>query len=94
MGLVSGKVALVTDARAGIVRAVALKFFDEGAKVVVSDLNGDGGNETAALIRQKGGDAVFIRKCRRCCRRNQAGQNWPLATRASTSAAFVIAGHL
>ena len=53
MGLVSGKIALVTGAGAGIGRAAALKFFNEGAKVVVSDLDDDGGNETAALIRKK-----------------------------------------
>jgi NAD(P)-dependent dehydrogenase (short-subunit alcohol dehydrogenase family) len=61
MGLVSGKVALVTGAGAGIGRAAALKFAEEGAKVVVSDLNGDGGSETVALIRQKAGDATFVR---------------------------------
>lgn len=60
MGLVSGKVAFVTGAGAGIGRAAALKFADEGAKVVVSDLNGDGGSETVALIRQKARDAVFV----------------------------------
>ena len=60
MGLVSGKVAFATGARAGIGRAAALKFADEGAKVVVSDLNGDGGSETVALIRQKARDAVFV----------------------------------
>ena len=38
MGLVSGKVALVTGAGAGIGRAAALKFVEEGAKVVVSDI--------------------------------------------------------
>lgn len=47
-------------AGAGIGRAAALKFADEGAKVVVSDLNGDGGSETVALIRQKARDAVFV----------------------------------
>ena len=50
MGLVSGKVAFVTGAGAGIGRAAALKFADEGAKVVVSDLNGDGGTLTATLV--------------------------------------------
>ena len=61
MGLVSGKVALVTGAGAGIGRAAALKFAEEGARVVVSDLNSDGGSETVALIRQKVGDAIFVR---------------------------------
>ncbi|MGC1917654.1 MAG: SDR family NAD(P)-dependent oxidoreductase [Pseudolabrys sp.] len=50
----------VTGAGAGIGRAAALKFADEGAKVVVSDLNGDGGSETVALKRQKARDAVFV----------------------------------
>ena len=57
----SGKVALVTGSGAGIGRAAALKFAEEGAKVIVSDVNIDGGNETVALVKQKGGDAVFAR---------------------------------
>ena len=61
MGVVSGKVALVTGSGAGIGRAAALKFAEEGAKVIVSDVNIDGGNETVALVKQKGGDAVFAR---------------------------------
>lgn len=61
MGLVSGKVALVTGSGGGIGRAAALKFAEEGAKVVVSDLDSDGGNETAALVGEMGGDALFIR---------------------------------
>jgi len=58
---VSGKVALVTGSGAGIGRAAALKFAEEGAKVIASDMNIDGGNETVALVKQKGGDAVFAR---------------------------------
>ena len=58
MGLVSGKVALVTGSGGGIGRATALKFAEEGAKVIASDINSDEGNETVALIKRNGGDAV------------------------------------
>jgi NAD(P)-dependent dehydrogenase (short-subunit alcohol dehydrogenase family) len=61
MGPVSGKVALVTGSGAGIGRAAALKFAEEAGKVIVSDIESDEGNETAALIKQNGGDAVFAR---------------------------------
>jgi NAD(P)-dependent dehydrogenase (short-subunit alcohol dehydrogenase family) len=61
MSLMAGKVALVTGSGAGIGRAAALKFAEEGAKVVVSDVDVDGGNETVALVKQEGGDAVFVR---------------------------------
>ena len=62
MGLVSGKLALVTGSEAGIGRAAALKFAEEGAKVFVSDVNNDGGNETVALIKQKGGETLLLRE--------------------------------
>jgi NAD(P)-dependent dehydrogenase (short-subunit alcohol dehydrogenase family) len=61
MGLVSGKVALVTGSGGGIGRATALKFAEEGAKVIASDINSDEGNETVGLIKQNGGDAAFAR---------------------------------
>ena len=60
MGLVDGKVALVTGAAAGIGRATALKFAREGAKVVVSDINVDGGEETAKMVNDAGGHAIFV----------------------------------
>jgi len=61
MGLVSGKIALVTGAGAGIGRATALKFASEGASVMVSDIKADGGEETADMIRQTGGKAQFFK---------------------------------
>ena len=61
MALLAGKVALVTGAAAGIGRATALKFSAEGAKVMVSDVESIGGEETAAMIRAKGGEARFLR---------------------------------
>jgi NAD(P)-dependent dehydrogenase (short-subunit alcohol dehydrogenase family) len=61
MTLASGKVALVTSSGAGIGRAVALKFATEGANVVVSDANVEGGDETVALAKQNGGEASFVK---------------------------------
>ncbi len=57
--LLAGKVALVTGSGAGIGRAAALKFAEEGANVIVSDVNMDGGKETVALVKAKGGEAKF-----------------------------------
>jgi len=56
-----GKVALVTGASAGIGRAAALAFADEKAKVVIAARRREQGEETAAEIRKRGGEAVFIR---------------------------------
>jgi NAD(P)-dependent dehydrogenase (short-subunit alcohol dehydrogenase family) len=56
-----GKVAIVTGASSGIGRATALAFAREGAKVVVADLSTPGGEETVALVRAAGGEAIFVR---------------------------------
>ena len=57
----SGKVALVTGGAAGIGRATALAFAAEGLQVVVSDVDVAGGEGTAQLIRDAGGEAIFVR---------------------------------
>lgn len=57
----SGKVALVTGGAAGIGRATALAFAAEGLQVVVSDVDVAGGEGTVQLIRDAGGEAVFVR---------------------------------
>ncbi|WP_448680105.1 SDR family oxidoreductase [Pseudomonas nicosulfuronedens] len=59
--LLSGQVALVTGAGNGIGRATAQAFAQQGVKVVVSDVDAQGGEATVELIRAAGGEATFIR---------------------------------
>ena len=56
----SGKVALVTGGGNGIGRASSLGFAARGAKVVVVDRDVAGGEATAGIVRQKGGEAIFV----------------------------------
>ena len=55
-----GKVALVTGGSGGIGRAACLAYAAEGAKVVVADILVDGGRETARMIEDGGGEAIFV----------------------------------
>lgn len=58
--MLENKVALLTGAGAGIGRASALVFAREGARVVVSDVDAEGAEETVAQVRRSGGEAVHI----------------------------------
>lgn len=53
------QVAIVTGAASGIGRECARVFAREGARVVVSDINEAGGQESVRLIKDAGGEAVF-----------------------------------
>ena len=58
---IGGKVAVVSGAASGIGRATALRLADEGARVLVSDVNAAAGEEAVAAIHSTGGEAHFVR---------------------------------
>ena len=58
---IRGDVALVTGAAVGIGRAIATRLADEGAAVVVGDVDAGGGRETVRRIEASGGAARFVR---------------------------------
>ena len=60
MKRLEGKVAFITGGGAGIGRASALLFAREGAKVAVAEYDVAAGEETVRLIKDAGGDAIFI----------------------------------
>ena len=59
-GTLHEKIALVTGAGSGIGRATSLVLAREGATVVVSDINADGGEETVSAIKDMVGDGMFV----------------------------------
>lgn len=61
MKLLENKVAIVTGAASGIGKATALLLAKEGAKVVVSDITEDAGNEVVKEIEDNGGEALFVK---------------------------------
>lgn len=58
---VEGKVVHITGAASGMGRATAYLFADEGAKVAVTDLNGEAAEQVASDIRDAGGIATAWR---------------------------------
>lgn len=55
------RVALVTGGGSGIGRASAVAFAREDAKLIVADVDEDGGQETVRMIEAAGGTALFVR---------------------------------
>ncbi|GER67407.1 SDR family oxidoreductase [Weizmannia acidilactici] len=60
MGKLDGKVAVVTGAASGMGKAIAILYANEGAKVVASDLNLEGVQQTVSEIESAGGAAVAV----------------------------------
>ncbi len=60
MGRLEGRVALVTGGGSGIGRSTACRFAEEGATVVVVDINAEGSAETAELIEREGRKACWF----------------------------------
>jgi len=55
-----GKVALITGAGVGIGRAAAVRFAREGAQVAVNSLTPANGEETLRLLKEAGGQGIYI----------------------------------
>jgi len=63
-GRLDGKVAVITGGASGMGRATVLRFLDEGARVVVADLNETTGAETLELVAARGaGDRACFERC-------------------------------
>jgi NAD(P)-dependent dehydrogenase (short-subunit alcohol dehydrogenase family) len=60
MGQIDGKVAIVTGGASGIGAACATTLAREGAKVMVTDVDGAGGQAVVDKIGSAGDEAIFL----------------------------------
>ncbi len=79
MGMLSGKVALISGTGGGQGRAAALVFAREGARVFGCDIKAEGSEETLAMVRKAGGEMQSMHPCD--------------LTDEATAKAWVKAGH-
>jgi NAD(P)-dependent dehydrogenase (short-subunit alcohol dehydrogenase family) len=55
-----GRIVIVTGASSGFGRAAAIRVAEEGASVVIADLDETGGRDSAALVEKAGGEAEVV----------------------------------
>jgi NAD(P)-dependent dehydrogenase (short-subunit alcohol dehydrogenase family) len=55
-----GRTAVITGSTSNIGRAIAIRFADEGARVVVTGRDAERGNAVVTTIRASGGEATFL----------------------------------
>ena len=78
MTRLEGKVAVITGTAAGIGRASAVRFAEEGASIVGADFATDANAETAQLVQDAGGkDGVHDRRRHRQVTRSRRCSRWP-----------------
>ena len=59
-GRVEGKVALITGGASGLGKASARRLAEQGATVIVTDINGAGAQEVASAIKATGASAIAM----------------------------------
>lgn len=62
MDRVKNKVAIVTGGASGLGKSSALLLASEGAKIVITDLDEENGNEVVKQVENDGGEAIFIKQ--------------------------------
>ena len=55
-----GKVAVITGAGSGMGRSMALRLAEDNARIAIWDINAEGAEETARMVREAGGTAIAI----------------------------------
>jgi len=60
VGRLQGQVAFLTGAGAGIAKATAKAYANEGAKVAIIEINRQAGQAAEREIREAGGEAIFV----------------------------------
>ncbi|MDN3015885.1 glucose 1-dehydrogenase [Paenibacillus sp. BSR1-1] len=56
----ANRIAVITGAGSGIGRASSLKLASNGATVVIVDFNRETGEETLKLVKEQGGEGIFV----------------------------------